>query len=473
MTIVGDRRNIVVVSAVTVGLLLGCFAVGVFAVRNTAQGLLLVGALMCVVVYLTGPQRMVWIALFLAFASLPASLHVGKVIGPVSIYAYQVAILLAIAFLIPIARLRFSAYIPPAILLLTVLFFAGVGIATGNSIDRVAYEATFLCELVAGYVLARLIVLSGYVRESIHVITVVLWVSAAMVMTSSLTGLELAGRAESLEYTTGSAQAIRLLTATQTPAIAVLAALVAAQIVGRGKPSTYLTLGVPALVVTLLAFSRNVLIVIAVTAGVALLASWRWSAIRRSAVLAAVGAALIAVVIPSSLYLLQNSAAGAWLEDQLNAFSHRVIGGVSSSALAVDSSTLSRAHENANLERAIIDAPLFGHGLGYAYQPPFGKPGTFTATLGTTYAHNFYLWWLVKAGAAGMVVLAWFALTPLIRALRSASAPARITAAVSAGLLVVCVVDPLPLNLANALTLGIALGAAAGFASARVDEPRT
>ena len=70
--------------------------------------------------------------------------------------------------------------------------------------------------------------------------------------------------------------------------------------------------------------------------------------------------------------------------------------------------------------------------LGYAYQLPFGKAGTFTATLGTTYAHNFYLWWLAKAGAVGMASFAVFALTPVVRGIRSASAEAKISAAVSA-----------------------------------------
>ena len=75
--------------------------------------------------------------------------------------------------------------------------------------------------------------------------------------------------------------------------MAVLAALVAAQIVGRGRFSVHLALGVPALVITLLAFSRTTLIVLAVTAGVAFGASLGWSAVRRSAVLAAVAAALV------------------------------------------------------------------------------------------------------------------------------------------------------------------------------------
>jgi hypothetical protein len=73
------------------------------------------------------------------------------------------------------------------------------------------------------------------------------------------------------------------------------------------------------------------------------------------------------------------------------------------------------------------------------------------------------MWWLAKAGAVGMAAFALFALIPLIRALRCGSAPAKISVAVSVGLLVVCTVDPLPEGF-GALTLGLALGSAMAFA---------
>ena len=155
---------------------------------------MLIGALACLVVYLTKPQRMVWIALFLAFASLPAGLPSAKLIGPVAIHAHQVALLLAIVFLIPLARLRFSAYALPGIFLLTVAFFAAAGMADGHDLERVIREASFLFEMVAGFVLALLIVRTNYVRESMRVMAVVLWFSAGMMLAGSLTGLRLAGR---------------------------------------------------------------------------------------------------------------------------------------------------------------------------------------------------------------------------------------------------------------------------------------
>ena len=117
--------------------------------------------------------------------------------------------------------------------------------------------------------------------------------------------------------------------------------------------------------------------------------------------------------------------------------------------------------------RAFADAPLFGHGVGYAYQLPLGKAGTFTATLGTGYSHNFYLWWLAKAGAVGMASFAVFALTPVVRGIRSASAAAKISAAVSARPARGVCGRPVPLEPGNSLALGMALGAAMAFARPR------
>ncbi|ULE32416.1 O-antigen ligase family protein [Mycobacterium sp. IDR2000157661] len=449
-------------------LLLGCFTVGVFAVRSTTEGLLLIGVLGCLVVYLTGAHRMVWLALFAAFASLPESWHVAKVVGPVSVYAHQVAVLVAIGFLIPRARLRFTHCLPPMTMLLAIAVSTAMGMLAGHDGERVAREASFLVEMVAGAALAILIVRADQVRQAIRAVAVVMWFSAAMILAASVTGLRLAGRAESLQAETG-AGAIRLLTATQAPALTVLTALVAAQILGRARLSHWALLGVPALIVTLLSFSRHTLIALAVAAMVALLASIGWAALRRSALLAVTGVAALALAVPTSLFLLQDGSGGGWLADQVGAFTHRVVGGVSTSALAVDSSTLARLHENDSLWRAIGDAPVLGHGLGYAYQLPFGEAGSFTATLGTTYAHNFYLWWLVKAGVLGMVAFAVFALLPVARALRSEAATAKISAAVCLGLLAICIVDPLPLEPSSSLTLGMALGSAFAFSRRSCD----
>lgn len=447
--------------------LLGCFVYGALSVRNTTQGIVLVGLTFFLIVYWAKPELMIGLALFLGCAALPDGLHVGKVIGPVSIYASHVVLVLAICFVLPAVRLRMSDYLLPGMFALTVIYFAAVGFSTGHNTAIVVREATFLFEMLAGFVLALVVVYGDYMLLSLHAIAFTLWFSAGMALLGSSGGIKLAGRTESLQADTGDA-ASRVITSALIPAIAVLTALIAAQILGRVKPSAYLMLGPPALLIPVLAFSRNTLISIGVAAAVAFFASMGWSSVRRAARLALTAAGILAVAIPGALFLLGDTSAGIWLANQITGFSHRVLGRTSGSALAADPSALARLAEDRHLNDSIAGAPWFGHGLGYAYQLPFGgdDPNEFTQSLGTTYAHNFYLWWLAKAGVVGMVAFAVFALTPLVRALRSASVPAKISAAVSTGLMAMAIIDPLPEEPTNAMTLGLTLGAAMAFATA-------
>jgi hypothetical protein len=457
------RHRLAVDGALLAVFLFGCFAFGVLSVRRTTEGALLIAALFCVVVYWVKPEGMVGVTLFGAFAALPEGLHVGKVIGPVTIYAYHVAAVLAICYLIPTVRARPADFLWPGILVLTVVSATVTGFATGQSALVVMRESTSMLEMVLGFVLALFVVYGGHVKWSIRVMVAIVWFSAGMAIVSSLYAVRLAGRAESLEWTTGAGQALRIILSTQTPATAVLSALVAAPIVGRVKPAMYVALGPPAVIISLLSFSRNTLISMGVAAGVAFLASFSWAALRRMIAAAFVGAAIVAVAVPGSLFLLQQSKTGAWLSDQFVAFSQRVLGGVSSSALAVDDSALERLREINLLKETIARAPVFGHGLGYPYQPPNGDD-EFHQILYPAYSHNFYLWWLAKAGVVGMAAFALFALTPVLLAMRCASAQAKISAAVAAGLLAISAVWPLPEMPMDALGLGIALGAAMGFA---------
>jgi O-antigen ligase len=462
------RHRLAVDGALLAVFLFGCFLFGVLSVRRTTEGVLLIAALFCLVVYWAKPEGMVGVTLFGAFAALPEGLHIGKVFGPLAIYAYQVAAVLAIFYLLPIVRLRFTDLLLPAMFALTVVFFTAVGFETGHDATMVVRESTTLLEMVVGYVLALLVVYGGFVKWTIRVMVLILWFSAGMAIVSSLHAIRLAGRAESLEQATGAGQALRIVLSIQTPATAVLCVLVAAAIMGRVRPLMFLLLAPPALIISLLSFARNTLIAVAVAAAVAFLTSFGWPALRRTAMVVVISAAIFAVTVPGALFLLQNSHAGSWLSDQFTAFNQRVLGGVSSSALATDESTLDRLREVARLNQAIAQAPVFGHGLGYAYQLPSGNdPEAFAWKLGPTYSHLFYQWWLAKAGAVGMAAFAWFALTPIVRALRRASTPAKIGAAVSAGLLAISAVWPLPEMPMDALALGLALGATMAFARPR------
>lgn len=122
----------------------------------------------------------------------------GKVFGPLTIYAYHLAAILAICYLIPAAKPRSSDFVLPGILVAAVLWSTATGFATGNPDLTVTREATTMIEMAIGFVLAMFVVYSGHVRWSIRVMIVILWFSAAMAIISSLYAIRLAGRAESL-----------------------------------------------------------------------------------------------------------------------------------------------------------------------------------------------------------------------------------------------------------------------------------
>ncbi|MEB3061528.1 MULTISPECIES: O-antigen ligase family protein [Mycolicibacter] len=471
------RQRLALTAALWAPFLFGCFAFGVLSVRDRTSGLILVGVTFCVVVYWARPQVMMWIALFLSCGALPEGLPPGKIIGPVMIYGHHVPLVLAVCYLISTVRPEFRTYLLPGAFALTVVFSAAVGLAAGNPTFAAVREASILLEMVAGFMLAILIVHGGYIKEAVRVMAVTLWVSAGLnVMASMHLIRPLTGRVESAAVETGAAEATRVITNSLQPSIAVLAALVAGQIVGRVRLSTLIALAPPALISPMLAISRNTLIAVGLAVIVAsLLSAQGFSTIHRISRVFTGSALSVLIIVPGALFLLQHTPAGSWLADQFTGYQRRVLGGVSTNALAADASTKARLDENSFLIGKFDQAPLFGHGLGYEYQPSYGHGDSgfdaFANTLGTTYAHNFYLWWLVKAGAVGMAVFAALAVIPLYRAIRRASAPAKVSVAVAFGLLVMSVVDPMPEDIAGALTMGMTLGAAMAFAALPRSQP--
>ena len=108
-----SRYRLAVNAALLSVFMFGCFVYGVLSVRLTTEGTLLIAAMFCVVVYWVRAEAMVAVALIGAFAALPQGLHVGKVIGPAVIYAYLVAAVLAIFYLLPTRPPRFADYLLP------------------------------------------------------------------------------------------------------------------------------------------------------------------------------------------------------------------------------------------------------------------------------------------------------------------------------------------------------------------------
>ncbi|WP_082133075.1 O-antigen ligase family protein [Mycolicibacterium obuense] len=454
------RRHLGLLGLVPAGLLLG----GTVAIRPLAA-LIVVALVACLAICLASPATIAALATFSAFASLPDSVHVGKVFGPIGFDIQDVLVIFAILALLLKVKLRISDIQPAASFTVVILLGLVIGISTGNELSRNLGEVKNLFIAVSGFLLGALVVHANLLRQTIRAFGAILWFSAAMVLVSSASGLRLAGRNETLEGGAGDT-ATRILTNTQTPALIAMTALVVLTVIGRIGSKPWLFYGTPAAVILLLGFSRNTLLALAIGAALSLLFTFSWQSVRRITAMTIAGLAC-ASFSAGALYLLQGSASANWANGQLRGYFDRVFEGTSTDALSKDPSTLYRLRENDNLIQAFWEAPLFGHGFGYAYQPPIGASGFFAAIDGPYYAHNFYLWILVKAGVIGFVGFACFALPPAVRAARDGRTFPRAAGIVSISMLIICLVNPLPLGSANSLALGLMLGCAAALGKVR------
>lgn len=137
------RHRLVLGAAVLAAFLFACFIFGVLSVRNTTQGIALIGATFCLIMYWAKPELMIGLALFVGFAALPQGLHIGKVVGPVSIYASHVVLILAICFVLPTVRLRMADYLLPGMFVFTTLYFAAQGISAGHAVSAALRRRRF------------------------------------------------------------------------------------------------------------------------------------------------------------------------------------------------------------------------------------------------------------------------------------------------------------------------------------------
>ena len=130
---------------VTLGGVIGCVLFGGLLVRSPFIALALVAVVGCFVVYLTAPQWMVYAALFVAFTAVPAAIPPGKALGPsLIVFFYELLIVLAIVFLIPLNRARgkpLSTLWMPLVFCAMVSLFVVVGILNGNFTVRDLAEA--------------------------------------------------------------------------------------------------------------------------------------------------------------------------------------------------------------------------------------------------------------------------------------------------------------------------------------------
>lgn len=433
-----------------------CFMCGALTVRSPLMGVTLVGVFLCLVVYVVQAHWMVWIALFAAYATLPAGVPKGKLIGGTIIYAYEIFFFLAILYLTLSRRERFPVFVLPWVYLLAVVPTAVTGYVNGHETAWIIAEFRPFVMLAAGFTLAELVIRCGIAALAARVISIILWVSALMVVAASFGLVKLQSGERGLVGADGSGIGEglrRFFTPTQTPALAILVVLVVVAVQGGFKARDWLLLGSPAAILLFFTFTRYSFAAVLAAFVLASLMSPSQATIVRGTKI--VGSALLSI---AGLGLLLRIASPAWVGQQFDAWVTRVIGGLTLGS--ADTSFAARLGENANLWVAIREAPFFGHGLGYPYQAPFGPPDSFSATFGPYYAHNFYLWLLAKAGIVGLLAFVAFVAIPIVTAVRAGTVEARASAVVALVILAVSVVSPAGEDSLGAACLGAALGAA-------------
>ncbi|MFC5947911.1 O-antigen ligase family protein [Pseudonocardia lutea] len=465
---------------------LSCLAIAAGALGILASTAPLVAgvaaiALLLLVWLVRQPVALVPITIVLATTAFPAAVPRAVSIGPLGIYLYEPFLALALCWSIATIRGLDKRDIPAILLLVGLAASVVAGAVSGNPTAQALNDARGPLVMVLSYLIAARIIEQPTARRyALIALGVSLWVSTIMILLASLGWLELSGRTEDASLVEAGSSgnvatgAARFLTSATHSALAVLCVLFALLVLRKITAQQSLPCLVPAAIITFLSFSRNSLLALLTVAVVILmLRRTTRTAValftRTTGVAILVGIALIATNVFSGL------SAFDFLHTQFQAYSHRVLEGLDGQTLERDTSVLYRESENSYLREAIAESPVVGHGMGYPYRPASGEPGSFFATSARYYAHDFFLWMLVKTGVVGIILLAAFLYVPLRgTAGVKRNRPAVAFVATSIALLAVSSVAPMPLGFesAAALVIGTILGATTGLASGRPSKIR-
>lgn len=304
-------------------------------------------------------------------------------------------------------------------------------------------------------------------------------VIAVLVLASQVTTEAIVGRssATTLFYGNSSLElgSRRAQIETNPLALMLMCAAIGAAIAGlplrRRLAGAYWPLLLASVVIVFLSYSRNSILALAATIACGILIPTRQLRLQRALHVLTVST-IAAIVLALPAYIVVESGVFA---SQLDTYSQRVVGGLSSDALAEDTSVKWRSTENRLAFDAFQSSPIVGTGLGVFYRDVVpGEP--FTDEGGRLYVHDYWLWLLVKGGvvlAAVMLLVYGRCLWDLLFAgvRRLSDEDRTVPVAVGCGLvsiLAAAVVAPWPLQPNMAAIIGAIIGAAA---TARSPEP--
>lgn len=428
-------------------------------------------ALVAVAIFLVAVPRMgLWAGLFLGSAVLPVSFGLpgefdfaGIGVAPFEPFLFVGAIYCRVKYNNDAAR-RVALILGGA----GVLGFA-LGVVHGNDSARLLYETkTFLIWVVCAYIGGCVVTAPDLHRGIKRVVVVSLWWSAVVTVLAASTGLQVLGAEQEAGLLGHYTGALRLQTAANFPALAVLGACLGASFIGRTKLRQQMYLIVPSFVILFLSFSRNSVLGLGVALLVAALANF--SVRTLGSVVLKAGAVLAAFSVLSFFSpQMVSLPGGPLIAEQVKAYSFRVIGGLSSDVRDKDPSVQGRIVENRHMKEAIADSPVIGHGFGYHYQRSFGEIGSFTSKIGPYYGHNYFLWLWMKLGVLAAVVFGtWVRF--LWRGIKSIGVGTTMATAGFAALVAVSVYAPVPGQSTSGVAFGFTLGLLVALTSRRYDS---
>lgn len=384
----------------------------------------LAAVLVLVVIGLQKPWLLPGATLFSIMMPWPYSVPLAKFVFGIAIYVFD--LLLPLAFLTALRARDTRTTVPPALLayLTVMIAAAGVGLAHTAPLGTVLRELRPPIYLFMGFSLGWLLVTARHRSLVPRVVGTVLWVSVLGILISAVTGLDLVGGTVSSPLTGvagfNSNGPNRFQIQSTPLALMVLSIciclLITAPKMKRRSLLGVLALGVPAFGVVFFSFARHSLLAVGVALIVALAVTPRRSRLLIS---------IPTLVLVGILVIVPLAATGTFSSEtatrQIDAFTERVIQGLSRSAFQKDLGIELRRLETKYALETFRRNPVMGLGLGTNYRPTLPEVfDVFPDGIGETYIHNAYLWYLAKTGLVGTAAFGAAVLGPLAAAFRKA-----------------------------------------------------
>lgn len=403
-----------------------------------------------------GRQAIIWLTLLSTFVTLPSFLDLTLPGGHLDLYEG----------LLPLATLASRPWSRPgrAYLAVGLVWMTGwsfYGYILGNSTADILRDVRYPAEGILALPIGVYIVQNSLYKPALRTLRPILWVSAAVTLGAAghLWQLSNGQLREAALFTEAPTDSNRVISPATVLGVATLCAVIGVVVTGRIAFRRTLPYAIPALMLVVLAFSRNHLLALSVAAVTSVLLARSVKSLVRLIRLLLMGLIVLVGLIALVQTLTVAIPALNALSQTADNYEARVITGLSPTQLSIDPSVQYRLNEDRNLLHAFGQRPLLGHGLGYAYQPPTATNG-FYATTAPLYAHDFYLWLLAKTGIIGAGLWLWVFLGHTVLGILRRAKERFWSIVPLAGLLSSSIFAPYPEGASSTVAVGLLAGLA-------------